>query len=148
MRLWRIVDARHVDAAFSGEGSLGHPARWHSGRLPIVYTATTQALAALEVLVHVDDRRQLRFFRLIPCDVDDDLVTPLPDDLPRGWHRSRGTAETRAFGDRWLESGSSYGLAVPSALVKGVNVLLNPRHAGHGRLDVGEVEEVREGVWG
>lgn len=147
MRLYRIVDARHAQTSFSGQASLGHPARWHSGRLPVIYTATTQPLAALEVLVHLQDRSQLEHYRIIPCTVDDALVAPVPDDLPGDWHHSRGTRESRAYGDAWLQSRTSHGLEVPSALAEGTNVLLNPQHPAHKKIQISGPEPLREPLW-
>lgn len=147
MRLWRIVDAQLAATAFTGQSSLGRPARWHTGHLPVIYTATTQPLAALEVLTHLGDRRQLRHYHLIACDVDDAHIATL-DDPPGDWHVSRGTSASRACGDAWLESMSSHGLAVPSALAQGTNVLLNPRHPDHDQARIHDAQSLPGALWG
>ena len=51
---WRIVRARFADSAFDGEGARRYGGRWNSRGTRMVYTAGSQALAALEMLVHLD----------------------------------------------------------------------------------------------
>jgi RES domain-containing protein len=72
-------------------------------------------------------------------DVDDELIDRLPDArLPRHWRTSRGLLVTQGIGDEWLASGRTLALAVPSAIVpEESNYLLNPAHAGFGRLRFG-----------
>ena len=38
-----------------GEGARRFPGRWNAGGAPMVYLAESLALAALEILVHVED---------------------------------------------------------------------------------------------
>ena len=54
MLLWRIAREIHVDSALEGVGGLMVSGRWHRRGKPILYTASSAALAALEVLVHVE----------------------------------------------------------------------------------------------
>ena len=54
MRVWRICRKPYVDIALDGIGGMYTSGRWHTKGHPIVYTAYSAALAALEVLVHVD----------------------------------------------------------------------------------------------
>jgi RES domain-containing protein len=44
----------YVDIALDGIGGMYTSGRWHNKGHPIVCTASSAALAALEVLVHVD----------------------------------------------------------------------------------------------
>ena len=56
---WRLVHARYVAHAFDGEGARLYGGRWNSPGRPAVYTAGSLALAALEVLVHMQSRKAL-----------------------------------------------------------------------------------------
>jgi len=53
MRVWRICRKPYVYTALDGIGGMYTSGRWHSKGNPIVYTASSAALAALEVLVHL-----------------------------------------------------------------------------------------------
>ena len=106
----------------------------------MVYTAESQSLAALEMLVHLDSPDLLQKYVLIGVDIDDELVSQLdPSRLPRNWRDDPPPAQVRAMGDEWIVSGTSVVLRVPSALVPGENnFLLNPGHRDFARLRIGK----------
>jgi RES domain-containing protein len=52
MILWRLTRRPHADLL--GKGGELADARWHTRGRPVVYCASTAALAALEVRVHLD----------------------------------------------------------------------------------------------
>ena len=136
----RIVRPRFEAAAWTGEGAAKHGGRWnHPGR-PVVYCGGSLALAAMEMLVHLDRRDLLATYRHARVDVDPSLVLDLPADaLPPGWGADAPGSASRDLGDGWLRDGQSVALRVPSVVVPGeLNVLLNPRHADFARLTFGE----------
>src|SRR6266581_3394495 len=49
--VWRITTAAFARSAFSGEGARLYGGRWNPKGVPIVYTAASQSLALLEMLV-------------------------------------------------------------------------------------------------
>ena len=129
MRVSRIAAAafaRSLKQAFSGEGGLYASARWHTAGRPVVYTAQSLSLAALEILVHLKQTNDIRPFRAFVADIPDDCILK-PRAFPAGW-RTRIEA-TRALGDAWLASRASPAMQVPSVITPGEwNVLLNPQH--------------------
>lgn len=93
----------------------------------MVYCASSLALAALEVLVHLPPamRRKGALPPLVAVALD------LPDALviDPGLSATLAEAENRALGDEWLRARSSVGLIVPSRVVPMErNIILNPRH--------------------
>jgi RES domain-containing protein len=54
VQLWRLCKQKHQNTAFSGDGGLYAPGRWHPKGFPIIYTASSLALATLEVFVHTE----------------------------------------------------------------------------------------------
>jgi RES domain-containing protein len=129
MRVWRICRAPYAAEAFSGEGARRFGGRWNSRGVPLVYTSTSLALAAIELFVNLE-----------PGQAPDDLVcvsATLPGgepartvesaDLPEGWWGEIST--TRRLGDGWARVGDSLALLAPSVPIRQEwNVLLNPLH--------------------
>jgi len=143
MRVWRICKAEHIAMAFTGEGALLYPGRWHHAGTPVVYCSESRALAALEQLVHLHRNRLPPNFVCFPVGIPEDLdVREVgAQDVPAAWRRHPGPPELRDIGTHWTESGETVVLQVPSAVVPGEhNFLLNPRHPDFGRLAIGDPE--------
>src|ERR1700736_5127134 len=68
LRAWRIVKARHAATAFDGEGARLLGGRWNSPGTRMIYTSATGALAALEMLGHLNRAITLHADALISCD--------------------------------------------------------------------------------
>jgi RES domain-containing protein len=143
MRVWRICKAEHAATAFTGEGALLYPGRWHHAGTPVVYCSESRALAALEQLVHLHRNRLPPHVVCFGVEIPDGLAIRevRTEDLPAEWRRQPGSPELRDIGTRWAESGETAVLRVPSAVVPGEhNFLLNPRHPDFGRLTIGKPE--------
>lgn len=137
MRVWRICRKPYVESTLAGIGGTYTSGRWHSKGHPIVYTASSAALAALEVLVHVDPLTAPADLRLLTIELPDDLSTEFleTDTLPNDWHSVPAPAALQTLGSSWLMSRRTAALNVPSAVIKVErNVLLNPRHPEVERL--------------
>ena len=141
--VWRIVTARFADVAFSGEGARRYGGRWNRKGVPLVYTAGSQSLAMLELLVQ-DEPLRARYMT-IPAQIPADLTIARlsREQLPTDW-RDAGAVETlRALGTEWAAGLATAVLAVPSAVVPDeTNYLLNPRHPDFGRIALGTAREL------
>lgn len=106
----------------------------------MVYTAETQSLAALEMLVHLESPALLNRYVLIEVAIEKSLILHLDlKEWPKDWRESPPPARLREIGNAWIEAGKSVALRVPSALVPDEgNFLLNPRHPDFGRLKIGK----------
>jgi RES domain-containing protein len=106
----------------------------------MIYTAQSQSLAVLEMLVHLDSPDLLRKYVLFEVSIDLSGVIDLSlATLPRNWRADSVPARVQALGDDWVAGGASAVLRVPSALVPGEsNFLLNPRHSDFGKLRIGK----------
>jgi RES domain-containing protein len=141
MQLWRLT--RRTHANLLGRGGELADGRWHTRGRPVVYGASTAALTALEVRVHLDLP-----FELLPDDyvlmqiaVPNDIAvrTVEPADLPETWPEMDSQI-CRAIGDAWLAEGASALLLVPSAIIPfEQNALINPLHPASVRLTVANV---------
>jgi RES domain-containing protein len=136
---WRITKRQHAKSAFTGSGARKYGGRWNSPGTSIVYTAETQSLAVLEMLVHIEQPDLLQRYVLIGVGIDEALIQKLDRSrLPRHW-RSAAAVELCAIGDEWSANRTSVALQVPSALVPAENnFLLNPAHADFQKLVIGD----------
>ena len=127
---WRIVKARRAATAFDGEGARLFGGRWNSPGSPLVYTADSAALAALEMLVHLGTGAMLPAYVLIACSFDDVLVSHLDRArLPPHWRAYPGSAALQSIGNEWLRHATSAVLEVPNAIIATESTyLLNPKH--------------------
>jgi len=137
---WRITKRKHVKTAFSGSGARKYGGRWNSPGTAVVYTAQTQSLAVLEMLVHLDGPELLQRYALIGVEIEESLVREVGTaDLPRNWRADPAPVGLRKIGDAWIASGVSPVLRVPSTLVPAEsNFLLNPAHPEFEKLIVGD----------
>ena len=140
---WRILKPKHASTAFDGEGARRYGGRWNSPGVPLVYTAATKALAALELLVHLPSAQVLTAFVCIRIEFDERLVHRLETAaLPPLWRADPAPMTARAIGDQWVRARKSAILEVPSTIVpEECNFLLNPAHPDFQKIVIGNVEK-------
>lgn len=140
--VWRMVTAKYAATAFSGEGARLYGGRWNPKGVPMVYTASSQSLANLEMLVQ--DGKLSANYLMIPATIPSRLKIERikPEDLPQNWRRSESRKKLQAIGADWLKRGSSAVLAVPSSVIPAEsNYLLNPLHPSFKKIDVGDPQD-------
>lgn len=143
LRVWRIVTARFAATAFSGEGARRYGGRWNRKGIPLVYTASSQSLAMLEMLVQDEPLRA--HYMMISAEIPADLTvaTIEPEQLPADWRDPAQLETLRSLGTHWAADMTSAVLTVPSAVVPAeTNYLLNPRHPDFARIEIGEPERL------
>jgi RES domain-containing protein len=138
LSVWRLTTARFAKTAFSGEGARLYGGRWNFKGVPLVYTAGTQSLAMLEMLVQ-DEPLRARYVMIearIPKRVTIDRIRI--EDLPPDWREIEVREKLRAIGTEWAGKRSAAVLAVPSAIIPAeLNYLLNPFHPDFRRIRTG-----------
>jgi RES domain-containing protein len=140
LTIWRIVKEKHAKTAFKGEGARLFGGRWNSSGTSMVYTAQTQSLAILEMLVHLDSLDVLKRYVLFGVEIEEALIASVDLSLlPRNWKVDPVLASVQAVGDRWAAGRDSVALSVPSALVPDErNFLLNLAHPDFSKLRIGK----------
>ena len=130
VRAFRLAKPRHAAHAWSGEGARVHGGRWNAPGTRVVYASGSVALAALELLVHLETPVLLDAYDLHEARFDSRLVVTLPPHaLPEDWRSDPAPPSVRALGDGWVRRSESAVLRVPSAVVaEEPNYLLNPDH--------------------
>jgi RES domain-containing protein len=141
VRTWRLTRRPWVSNPLSGEGAARTGNRWNSKGIRVAYTATSRALAVLEMLVHVTRETIPADMVLLPVEVPDELIAELRDP-PAGWDRYPYREKSKAAGDRWARAKSSAALLVPSAVLRPEkNLLINPLHPDFPKIQVLSPEE-------
>lgn len=142
LTVWRLLTARFARSAFSGEGARLYGGRWNRKGTPMVYTAGSQSLAMLEMLVQ-DEPLRARYVMLsaaLPKNLKIARVTPA--QLPADWRDPGARDQLQAIGTDWVNRGSSAALVVPSAVIPSeTNYLLNPLHPSMARIVIGKPQE-------
>jgi RES domain-containing protein len=133
---WRITKRKRARSAFTGEGARLYGGRWNSPGTAIIYTAESQSLAVLEILVHLDSPELLKKYALFRVGIDESYIVDIDAAiLPRNWRTEPVPGKVQKIGDEWVTNATSAVLRVPSTLVPGeFNFLLNPRHADFPKL--------------
>ena len=138
---WRVVTERYADSAFSGEGARLYGGRWNPKGVALVYTAQTQSLALLEMLVQ-DSPLRARYV-MIPARIPEPLIERVDvANLPRDWRDLSARAELQQIGATWAQKRSNAVLAVPSAVVPAeTNYLLKHSHPDFAQIVLGARDE-------
>lgn len=135
MRLWRIAAETRDYAAddLSGAGAARHPGRWNAAQEPVIYTATSPALATLETLAHLPDSGLPLNRYLVQIEVPAASWAArerrTPAQLPTTWDAIPAGLASVRVGSAWLSKGNTLLMELPSAIVPEESVvLINPRH--------------------
>ena len=129
MDVYRLATARRA-TDLSGEGARRAGGRWNRVGTAVLYTASSRALATLEVLVHVPMAFLPDTYRMLTLTVPDDSMQTLPSELlPAGWDGLFPPLAAKQLIDDWIADNRFLLLRVPSAVVEGdYNFLINPAH--------------------
>lgn len=135
-----MVQTQHAEGALNGEGARLYGGRWNHKGTPLVYAASSLALAALELLVHLENTQILEAYVGIAIEFPEEQCHTLaPARLPADWASFPTPNSTREIGTQWARQGDSMVLAVPSVLVPvEMNFLFNPQHPDFAHLKVGK----------
>ncbi len=128
MKVYRLVSLRFPDG-LSCEGTRRHGGRWNSKGVAVLYCATSESLAMLELRVHSPHpypRTRWKFVIEVP---DDALTSIAAEELPRGWDNLPPGPQSKRVGDALVAANSGLGLLLPSVVAsEEKNLVLNPSH--------------------
>ena len=134
---WRIgTDTRDYTADDrSGKAAETTGGRWNDVGTPMVYAASSRALACLETVVHLNGSGLPLNRYLVEIIIPDDLVRSAEAyneaSLLVGWDAEPPGKVSIDLGTTWVRDKRSAVLFVPSVIVpEELNVLINPTHPG------------------
>ena len=142
MIVYRLAKTKYVKD-LSGRGSKLHGTRWSPPGIPVVYTAESRALAALEFYVHVESAVP-RHTSIATIEVPDGCGISVLNvlSLPNNWRNLPPPLKLQKFGAAWFASSSDILLKVPSVLVPNeYNYLINPVHADSKLIRILQIEK-------
>jgi len=141
---WRIAKKKYAASAFNGEGSRRKGGRWTPKGFPAVYTAQTEALAALEQFVQLGDEGQNIQFVCFKIEIPKEVRIKTIDisSLPGNWRESPASPALKIYGAEWLSQAKTAVLKVPSILISSeYNYILNPLHTDFRKIVIGASED-------
>lgn len=133
------INGRSIPSSFSGTGARLYGGRWNSIGSSVVYTAGSQSLAILEILVHLQSEKALSLYSLIAISFEEEQVLNLhKNSLPKGWDNFEANTGSKFLGDNWIKAKERPVLEVPSVIVPDEkNYLINPLHPDFNSLVIG-----------
>ena len=127
MLVYRIARSEWANALIGS----GAPGRWNFEDDLVVYTASSRALACLEVLVNAGKSLQMNAYKLMEIEIPDPLLEEeiKLEKLSPDWFRLQNMKTTQSIGHTWQLQGRSGVLKVPSSIIgEEANFVLNTRH--------------------
>lgn len=121
----------------TGQAAKAVGGRWNDVGTPMVYAASSIALAVLETVVHLGAGGMVFNRYLVAIDIPAELYRrrEVMKHPPEAWDSVPPSFKSKQLGSAWVRSGRSLLLDVPSVVVpQERNLLVNPLHADIGRL--------------
>lgn len=138
---YRIFKTKFAATWFDGEGAFRFGGRWNSRGTKILYTAGSLSLAALEMLVHLNDEEILLSYSFAAAEFDESLILSVENfrSLPENWSDSPAPLEIQRIGDDWAREQASVVLQVPTSVLPiEFNYLINVGHPEFSKIRLGE----------
>lgn len=130
MEVYRIAKCVYIQD-MQGTGARTYGGRWNSKGYAVLYTAGSRSLAALEALAHIPQKNLPDDFCIVVLSIPDGLPieTLSKTKFPKNWQTVMLQPALQKLGNRWLKSGKSAILRVPSVIIpEESNYLINPLH--------------------
>jgi RES domain-containing protein len=121
----------------TGQAAKAVGGRWNDVGTPMVYAASSIALAVLETVVHLGAGGMVFNRYLVAIDIPAEVYRrrEVMKEPPEAWDSIPPSFKSKQLGSAWVRSQRGLLLDVPSVVVpQERNLLINPLHAAIGRL--------------
>lgn len=141
MQVYRIAKQKYIKD-LSGVGAKTVGGRWNPKGIAVLYTSTSTALSALEVLAHLPAAYFPDDMAIATITIPDELVTTIKiESLPDNWNEIPVPIEIQNFTMPWITEEKYLGLKIPSIIIpKEENLLINPLHPKFGEIRLMDIE--------
>ncbi len=136
MITYRIAKKKHRSLDLSGTGAYNEGGRWNNAGTYALYTSQNQALAALELLVHVEESELPPHLFIMTIEIADTApIYEIKDaDLPKDWRMPENIA-LKTIGDNLLKGNKYIAIKARSAVMPNeYNYILNPLYPDYNNL--------------
>lgn len=143
MLVYRITKSKRA-SDISGTGAALFPGRWNKKGTRVLYTGESKEIALLENIVHIPPLMAPKL-DILTIEIPDDSITELKiSDLPKNWHHFPAPTVLSEIGQKWMESGQTLALKVPSSIIHSAhNFILNCNHLNYNSIKILNQEEFR-----
>ena len=123
--------------------------RWNKNDEFIIYTGSSRALSALELIVHKSSIGVNTSYKLLVIELkigEKDIAEITIEQLPENWQSVKSYVALQSIGSDWYRKQKSLVLKVPSAIVsKEYNYLINTKHPDFFKKV--KLKEVEDFLW-
>ena len=129
MKVYRICKSKYAHD-HSGKGAALYGGRWNSKNLAMVYTSSSIALAALEVIAHLGDIHIPVPYSLVIYDIDDaSIVDVSMISIGDAYASLNSMSSCQKTGNDFIIEGKFVAMKVPSAIIPmEYNYVINSKH--------------------
>jgi RES domain-containing protein len=123
----------------SGRGAEINSGRWNGKGIPALYTSSSRALCAIEIIVHIPAGIIPKDYYLVTIDISDGASVKTLDikDLPANWNSNPISASTQRIGNTFFSGQKELVLKAPSAIIQDEwNYIINPVHRDFQKIKV------------
>jgi RES domain-containing protein len=123
----------------SGRGAEISGGRWNGKGVAALYTSSSRALCAIEILVHIPVGIIPKDYYLINIEFPDNAPLKAIDvkNLPDNWNGNPISVSTQRIGNTFFSEQKELVLKVPSAIIKDEwNYIINPMHKDFKKVKV------------
>lgn len=143
MIVYRICNSIYAND-LNGTGAKMYGGRWNSKGIPMLYTSSSRALAALEVLVHLPTNNVKPVdFAVVSISLPDNSIEEIDYKKLKNEIDENGlNSNFRWIGDNWIKKNTSLLLKVPSVVIKEeYNFLVNPLHKDFHKIKILSIQK-------
>jgi len=130
MIVFRLCRERYVND-LSGHGAEINGGRWNSRGIAALYTSSSRALCAIEIVVHIPAGIVPKDYYLVTIEIPDDVPinTVNTQDLPGNWNNNPVSSASQRIGNTFIAEQEALAMKVPSVIIKDEwNYIINPMH--------------------